>query len=79
MNTEIWARFVERLKLQVNDRCLTHIENLSCVSMTEKEWKLCLPNRSSFNFVESNLNEKLYEVLHEVLADYHGCCHFSFG
>lgn len=69
MNTEIWARFVELLKQQINDRCAAYIENLSCVSMTDQEWNLCLPDRSSLNFVESNLVEKLHEVLKVVLMD----------
>ena len=69
MNTEIWARFVERLKNQVNDRCLAYLENLTCYNMNDTEWNLCLPDRASLNFVESNLYEKLHEVLHDVLKE----------
>lgn len=69
MNKEIWMLFMEHLKQQINDRYLAYIENLSCISMTENEWNLCLPDRSSLNFVESNLLEKLCDVLHDVLKE----------
>ena len=69
MNAKIWAQFLERLKEQVNDRCLAYIENLSCRSMTDQTWNLCLPNRSMLNFVESNLDDTLRGVLHSVMCD----------
>ncbi len=69
MNTELWARFVERLKNQINDRCLAYLENLTCCNMSDTEWNLCLPDRASLNFVESNLYEKLHEVIHDVLEE----------
>ena len=69
MNAKIWAQFLERLKEQVNDRCLAYIENLSCQGMTDETWNLCLPNRSMLNFVESNLDGTLREVLHSVMCD----------
>ena len=70
MNTEIWAQFLERLKNQVNDRSFTYLENLSCRKMTDQQWDLCLPDRSTLNFVESNLSDKINEVLSDVLKSH---------
>ena len=67
MNTELWTRFLERLKNQVADRCLTYLDCLSCRDMTERSWVLCLPDRASLHYVESNLKEKLDQVLGDVL------------
>lgn len=60
---------MERLKNQVNDRCLTYVENLSCRSMSDHEWELCLPDRSTLNMVESSLSDKLHEIACEILKE----------
>lgn len=70
MSTEIWAQFLERLKNQVNDRSLTYLEGLSCRCMTDQQWDLCLPDRSTLNFVESNLSDKIYDVICDVLKSH---------
>ena len=67
MNSKIWTRFLEHLKNQVADRCLPYLDSLSCREMTDKSWVLCLPDRSTLLYVESNLLDKLHEVQKDVL------------
>ena len=70
MNTEtIWAHFLERLNNQINDRCLPYLANISCRNIGTDEWELCLPNRAALLFVESNLVEKLQEIIVDVLKE----------
>ena len=70
MNTEIWAKFKARVKNQVNDGFYhAYLENLSCRSMTDTEWEVCLPDRATLNEVESKLSEKFLDIIHELLKD----------
>lgn len=70
MNTEIWAKFKARVRDQVDGRFYsTYLENLSCRSMTDSEWIVCLPDRATLNIVESSLSDKLIGIIHEVLKE----------
>lgn len=81
MNTEIWARYLERLKNQVNERYIAYIEKMTCRSMTDHHWELCLPSRSMLNAVESNLSETMTAVLQKVVSEfgYKGDVSLSFS
>lgn len=69
MNSEIWVCYLEALKNHVNDNAFSHLQGLSCRSMMRDRWELCLPDRSSLNYVETNLSEIMVEVLHDVLKE----------
>lgn len=70
MNTEIWAKFKARVKNQVNDGFYNaYLENLSCRSMTETEWEVCLPDRATLNEVESKLTDKFLDIIHDILKE----------
>lgn len=70
MNKEIWAKFKARVKNQVNDQYYElYLENMSCRSMTENEWVVCLPDRATLNMVESSFYDRLCNIMHDVLKD----------
>lgn len=64
MNPTFWAQYLDHLKPRVRaDIYHDYLEHLSCRMMSEDRWELCLPDRATYNWVES----KLYTVMLESL------------
>ncbi len=69
MDTQIWTRYQTSLKNRLSEFSYSYLENMTCCQMSETRWEIALPDRSTLNYVETNLIDKLNEVLHEVLRE----------
>ena len=69
MNTQIWTLYLKKLKDCLSKSAFSYIENMACCDMSDTKWDISLPDRSTFNYVETNLHEKLLEVLQDVLRE----------
>ena len=69
MDAQIWARYQESLKNHLSENAYSYLEGISCCSMSDRKWELCLPDLSTLNYVQTNLEDRLVEILHDVLKE----------
>ena len=51
--TELWTRYLAAIREHVQPRYMSYLSGLTCVRITDKQWELGLPEKSSLSFVES--------------------------
>ena len=69
MDTQLWTHYQENLKDQLSKFSFSYLENMTCSNMSENSWEICLPDRSTLNYVETNLSDKMREILRDMLRE----------
>ncbi len=65
--TELWTRYLAAIREHVQPRYMSYLSGLTCVRITDKQWELGLPEKSSLSFVESSLSVKMLDILQDLL------------
>lgn len=70
MNPTFWAQYLDHLKSRVRaDIYHDYLACLNCRMMSEERWELCLPDRATYNWVESQLYSVMLESLQTLMGE----------
>lgn len=64
---ELWTRYIAAIREHIQPRYMSYLSGLTCVKITDRQWELGLPEKSSLSFVESSLSAKMRDILHDLL------------